>query len=134
MWIEKLGTHLPFLQNGIAQVGILVEDLDQAVETYWKVGKIGPWQIYTYQRPLVKAMNYRGKPADYKMRIALTWVNALCIELIQVLDGESIYQESSRKKDTDCTISVLWWKTPGRRLLKPKEPVFLSSRMGPATG
>jgi hypothetical protein len=48
MWTEKLGVHLPFLQNGVAQVGILVEDLDQAVENYWKAGKIGPWQIYTY--------------------------------------------------------------------------------------
>ena len=98
MWTEKLGVHLPFLQNGVAQVGILVEDLDQAVENYWRVGKIGPWQIYTYQRPLVKVMTYRGKPADYKMRIALTWTNALCIELIQVLEGESIYQEFIEKR------------------------------------
>jgi hypothetical protein len=93
MRVEKSGVQLPFLQNGIAQVGILVEDLDQAVENYWKVGGIGPWQIYTYQRPLVKAMHYRGQPADYKMRIALTWIGALCIELIEIVEGPSIYQE-----------------------------------------
>jgi hypothetical protein len=57
MVVEKLGAPLPFLQNGIAQVGILVEDLDRAVESYWNVGRIGPWHIYTYQRPLIKTMH-----------------------------------------------------------------------------
>lgn len=93
MFVEKSGVQLPFMQNGIAQVGILVEAMDQAVENYWKVGSVAPWQIYTYQRPLVKTMHYRGQPADYKMRIGLAWVGALCIELIEPIEGPSIYQE-----------------------------------------
>jgi hypothetical protein len=32
------------------------------------------------------------------MRIALTWTNTLCIELIQALEGESIYQEFIEKR------------------------------------
>ena len=33
---------LPFLKNGVAQVAIIVEDLDKAVEYYWKLFGIGP--------------------------------------------------------------------------------------------
>jgi hypothetical protein len=99
MLVEQLGAQLPFLQNGVAQVGVLVEDLDRAVETYWKVGRIGPWHIYTYQRPLIKTMHYRGQPANYKMRIALAWVNAFCIELIELGEGgDSIYQEFIKQR------------------------------------
>lgn len=39
--------RLPFLRNGIAQVGLVVQDLDRAIECYWKQFGIGPWHIYT---------------------------------------------------------------------------------------
>ena len=45
---------LPFLQNGIAQVAILVKDLDKTVENYWTLFGIGPWHFYTYGQSLVK--------------------------------------------------------------------------------
>jgi hypothetical protein len=87
-------THpLPFLQNGVAQVGLVVEDLDRAVEAYWTRYGIGPWHIYTYRRPLVREMHYRGEPADYAMRIGLAWIGPLRIELIQPLEGDSVYAE-----------------------------------------
>jgi hypothetical protein len=61
---------VPFLKNGIDQIALIVEDIDRAVETYWKVFGIGPWHIYTYGKPLIKRMTYRGKPGDFKMRVA----------------------------------------------------------------
>jgi methylmalonyl-CoA/ethylmalonyl-CoA epimerase len=87
------GSVLPFLQNGVAQVGLIVEDLDTAVETYWRSFGIGPWHFYTYGKPLVKRMTYRGQPGEYSMRIALSHIGALRIELIEMLEGESIYAE-----------------------------------------
>ena len=56
---------LPFHHNGVTQVGILVPDLDAAVEYYHRLFDIGPWHFYTYERPLVSEMTYRGEPADY---------------------------------------------------------------------
>jgi len=88
---------LAFLQNGVAQVGLIVEDLDQAVETYWKSFGIGPWHIYTYGRPLVKRMTYRGQPCEYRMRIALSYVGPLRIELIEMLEGDTVYAEFVRE-------------------------------------
>ncbi len=84
---------LPFLKNGVAQVGLVVEDLEKAVEAYWKLFGIGPWHFYTYGKPLVKRMSYRGCPAEYKMRVALAWLGPLRIELIQILEGDTVYDE-----------------------------------------
>ncbi len=88
---------LPFLKNGVAQVGLVVKDLDKAVEAYWKLFGIGPWHLYTYGSPLVKRMTYRGEPTEYKMRVALSWLGPLRIELIQILEGDTIYSEFVEK-------------------------------------
>ena len=62
MWFqirERIMTDkpLPFLQNGVAQVALVVEDLDKTVENYWKLYGIGPWHFYTYGKHLVKRMS-----------------------------------------------------------------------------
>ena len=88
---------LPFLQNGIAQVAILVEDLEKTVENYWHLFGIGPWHFYTYGRPLVKELTYHGQPADYRMRIALSYIGPLRIELIEAKEGDSIYADFIRE-------------------------------------
>lgn len=84
---------LPFLNNGIAQIGMVVQDVEKSVETYWKMFGIGPWDFYTYEKPLVKKMSYYGKPADYKIRIALSYFGPSRIELIQLLEGSTVYED-----------------------------------------
>jgi catechol 2,3-dioxygenase-like lactoylglutathione lyase family enzyme len=84
---------LPFLNNGVAQVAIVVKDLDKAVNQYHELFGIGPWHFYTYQKPLVKRMSYRGKPADHAFRIALSYFGPSRIELIEVKEGDSIYKD-----------------------------------------
>ncbi len=91
-----IAASLPFLQAGVAQVGVIVPDLDRAVEQYWRLFGIGPWHIYTYGRPLVRHMTYHGQPANYRMRLALGWLGSLRIELIEPLEGESVYAEFVR--------------------------------------
>ena len=88
---------LPMLQAGVAQVGFVVPDLDAAVENWWKLFGIGPWQYYTYEKPLLKKMSYHGKPAEYRMRIALSWIGTLRIELIQPLEGDTVYADFVRE-------------------------------------
>lgn len=88
---------LKFLENGIAQVCLIVKNLEEAVENYWKLFGIGPWHFYTYEKPLVKDMTYHGKPADYKMRVALSYMGPLRIELIEMLEGDTVYKEFVEK-------------------------------------
>ena len=92
-----LPNPLKFLDNGIAQVALVVEDLDRTVENYWNYFGIGPWHFYTYCRPLVKDMSYYGEAADYKMRIALSHIGPTRIELIEVVEGETVYQDHIEK-------------------------------------
>lgn len=84
---------LPFHQNGMTQAGILVPDLEAAVKHYHTLFGIGPWHFYTYERPLVSEMTYRGEPADYSMRLALSHFGPTRIELIQPVRGPSLYDE-----------------------------------------
>jgi len=77
----------------VDQVCVVVRDLRAAMEHYWSILGIGPWRVYTYGDPLVKDLTYRGKPADYKMRIALTTKGPLMFELIEPLKGPTIYHE-----------------------------------------
>jgi catechol 2,3-dioxygenase-like lactoylglutathione lyase family enzyme len=90
---SKPALPLPFLKSGIAQVAILVKDLERTVENYYHQFGIGPWHFYTYARPLLKEMSYHGLPADYQMRIALSQMGPLRIELIEAQEGDSIYRD-----------------------------------------
>ena len=84
---------LPFLDNGIAQIAMVVKDLDKTVEMYYKVFGIGPWHFYTYEKPFVQKMTYKGKKADYSMRVALTYFGPMRIELIQEVEGDTVYRD-----------------------------------------
>lgn len=95
---DKLKLPLPFLNNGVAQIGMVVADLDRTVEAYWSTFHIGPWNFYTYGKPLVKKMSYHGLPAEYKMRIALSNFGPMRIELIEVLEGDTVYADFVRSR------------------------------------
>jgi methylmalonyl-CoA epimerase len=84
---------LPFLQNGIAQVAILVPNLEDAVESYWQQFGISDWHFYTYGKPLVRKMSYYGEPTEYKMRVALSYLGPMRIELIEPLEGDTVYAD-----------------------------------------
>jgi len=88
---------LSFLDKGVAQVALVVENLERAVENYWKHFGIGPWHFYTYQRPFVRRMTRHGQPADYAMRVALAQLGPTRIELIEQLAGDTVYAEFVRQ-------------------------------------
>jgi methylmalonyl-CoA/ethylmalonyl-CoA epimerase len=88
---------LPFFDKGIAQVAIIVENLEKAVENYWKLFGVGNWHFYTYGKPLVKSMTYHGQPANYKMRVALSHLGPMRIELIELTEGETVYADFVRE-------------------------------------
>jgi len=90
-------SDLPFLKSGVAQVALIVPSLERAVEQYWNLFGIGPWQFYTYGLPLVKRMTLHGQPAEYRMRVALSQLGPTRIELIEMLEGETVYAEYVRE-------------------------------------
>jgi len=87
---------LPFLNQGVAQIAIVVKDLEKSVALYERVFGIGPWDIYTYEKPLVLNMAYHGKEADHSNRLALSYFGPSRIELIEVGEGNSVYKDFVR--------------------------------------
>jgi methylmalonyl-CoA/ethylmalonyl-CoA epimerase len=84
---------LPFLQNGVAQIAFVVEDLEQTVEAYHRTFGIGGWHFYTYGTGLCRQMSYRGQPCEYTMRVALSYFGSMRIELIEPVSGPTVYAD-----------------------------------------
>jgi methylmalonyl-CoA/ethylmalonyl-CoA epimerase len=63
------------------------------MKAYWRVLGIGPWKVYAHGHPAVPVTTYRGRPENYSYRVALADIGGLQIELIQHLDGNTIYKE-----------------------------------------
>lgn len=88
---------LDFLDLSIGQLGYVVEDVDKIVAEYYNQFGIGGWKFYTYGDPLLTFMNYRGKPIQYKAKIGLSYFGKTRIELIQPLEGRTIYSDFIEK-------------------------------------
>ncbi len=86
-----------FLDKKVDQLGFVVEDVDKIVKDYYELFGIGNWKIYTYGKPLLSFMNYHGTPFEYKARIALSYLGETRIELIQNLEGKTIYTDFIEK-------------------------------------
>ncbi len=74
----------------VGQLGIVVRDIQASMEHYWRVLGIGPWKVYSNRPPRV---TYHGRPASYRVRVALAHTESLVYELIQYLEGDSIHRD-----------------------------------------
>lgn len=81
----------------IVQIGIVVEDLEKAMEKYWKIFGIGPWDIRTVSPPLLESTPYT-RPPNYSFRNAIAKVKNIEIELIQPLEGPTLHKDHLTKK------------------------------------
>jgi len=79
--------------KGLEQVCVVVRDLDRTIREYVERAGIGPWAVYTYAPPELHNMRVRGQPVEYSMRLALAWTGSIMWEVIEPLEGPSIYRE-----------------------------------------
>ena len=79
--------------QAINQVAIVVKDLEEVAQNYWNILGIGPWKIFDWEAPLVYDRTYHGKPVCTRERIALTQVGNVQLELLQPVEGPSIYAD-----------------------------------------
>jgi methylmalonyl-CoA/ethylmalonyl-CoA epimerase len=77
----------------IYQIGIVVHDVATSVERYWTTLGVGPWHIYRIEPPILEAVTLRGQPIVISMRVALAHSGPVQLELIEPLEGPSIYEE-----------------------------------------
>ena len=84
----------PWITN-VKQVCVVVEDLDDTLRDYWEKAGIGPWAVWT---PQLTGMRIRGKEVPYGMKLAMAWTNGFMWEVVQPLEGPSIYREHLDQK------------------------------------
>jgi methylmalonyl-CoA/ethylmalonyl-CoA epimerase len=78
----------------VNQVGIVVRDMDKAIKNYWEIFGISFPKVVV---PDYFNRVYRGKPENFRMKIGLAIMGELQIELIQPLEGKTIYGEFLEK-------------------------------------
>jgi hypothetical protein len=83
--------------NTLFQAGFVVEDLEAVVRAYIGGFGVRGWHIYTYGPAILNRMIYRGKETRFASRIALNNIGATRIELIQPLEGPSVWQDFTEK-------------------------------------
>lgn len=88
---------ISLLNHGIAQIALIVKNLDETVENYWHTFGIGPWHFYTYKRPLLSMSRYYGKDVENAIRIALSNFGPTRIELIEIKEGATIHEDFIRE-------------------------------------
>jgi len=83
----------PAVPFPITQIAIVVHDLDEAMQRFHRVLGWGPWNVYEHMAPQLHDTYLRGAPETYSMLGAETHVGPIVVELLQPLDGPSIYRE-----------------------------------------
>ena len=78
---------------GISQIAIVVRDIEDALERYYRTLGWGPWNVYRHEPPSLHDTYVHGEAAEYSMIGAETHVGPIVVELIQPLEGPSIYKE-----------------------------------------
>lgn len=77
----------------VTQIGVIVRDLRASLEVYHRTLGWGPWRVYEFKPPRNHHTVLRGRPVEYSMLVAETRVGGVAFELIEPLDGPSIYKE-----------------------------------------
>jgi methylmalonyl-CoA/ethylmalonyl-CoA epimerase len=76
--------------NEVNQVGIVVKDLERAMKNYADFFGITFPKVFI---PEYFNKMYRGEPSDFRIKIAVGMMGNLQMELIQVLQGKTVYEE-----------------------------------------
>jgi Glyoxalase/Bleomycin resistance protein/Dioxygenase superfamily len=80
-------------QLHISQIAVVCNDLERTMAQYTKLLGWGPWNVYRHEPPRLHDTEVRGQPAEYTMLGAETHVGDMGFELLQPLEGPSIYRE-----------------------------------------
>jgi len=83
------------LFSDFAQIGAVVQDLDQSIKVLSEVFGIGPWRVVSWPPEGRTDMNrvYHGQPAEFTARMAFAELGPIELELIQPQTGKSIWAD-----------------------------------------
>lgn len=77
----------------ITQVAVVVCDLRKTMEAYHKMMGWEPWSVFEHRPPNIHHTTVHGKPVAYSMLGAEVHCDPIDFEILQPLEGPSIYKE-----------------------------------------
>jgi methylmalonyl-CoA/ethylmalonyl-CoA epimerase len=81
----------PALLHDPLQIGIVVRDLETAMQRYVDDYGIGPWDIHEFNAGNTELLHEYGRPVERSWRLATAMVGRVQWELIKPLDDKSDY-------------------------------------------
>jgi hypothetical protein len=87
----------PFFDR-IQQISLVVKNSRATAQRFWDELGIGPWMFYRLDPANTPEMMLRGTPVEHSFLAAVASVGGVELELIEPLDGESIYAEHLRER------------------------------------
>jgi len=82
----------------ITQVAVVVKDLRKTMEAYHRILGWSPWSVYQHAPPVLHHTEVRGKPVPYTMLGAEVHCDPIDFEILQPLEGASIYKEHLERR------------------------------------
>jgi hypothetical protein len=79
--------------KAIAQVGIVVKDIEAVMKKYGELLGISPWDVCEVKPPTLHNHTYHGKPGNFTMRVSFAMVGPIELELLQPVSGDNIYSD-----------------------------------------
>lgn len=75
------------------QVALVVRDMEKAMERYWTLLGIGPWDVRHFTNETVRDFHVDGERVQepFEFICAVTWEGDVELELIQPVEGPNIY-------------------------------------------
>lgn len=82
------------------QIGVVVADLDKAMRNLSEIFGIGPFRFLDWPPPGREGIQryYHGQPAEFTARMAFTELGSVELELIQPMEGKSIWADFLRER------------------------------------
>src|ERR1700674_5164009 len=88
----RTGDKLPPFLGKVVQVCMVTSDHERMLGNFVRLG-IGPWQILTLGPPRISEALYYGKPHSFRLTRCLAFVNDFVWEVIEPLEGTSIFHD-----------------------------------------
>lgn len=107
-----MSSDLPVVRYEISQVAMIVEDLEASMQHYHRLHGWGPWSIYEYKPPRLRDLRVRGEPASLTWIGAETEVGPVWVELLQPLQGASVFGDWLQRHGEGVHHVGYWAKTP----------------------
>jgi hypothetical protein len=102
---EEIPTGTGGLRYPVSQVSLVVRDLHATMERYHEAFGWSGWRVFEHVEPVHHGTELRGVPVPYSLRGAEVMVGSFNFELLEPLEGPSLWREILEERG-ECIASI----------------------------